>query len=477
MAQTKTPEVEDKYFDARWYKAKIQQPLRSIIFQASLVEPAAGGDKRVPENLGFPDSAYKQEDQLTLWSFIYDMYPSVVCKKAHIHQWLKVSWRDWKRITPKEIANKIANKKGLTGLAKVLGKDRTETIEWLNSFYAFIVENNEESVFTKIAVIPNQKGDFRTSRELFIDAIDDSTLVKILRLLGDDWEEVLIEQAVFIEDLREKTKQDIANEITEQLKEIKNVRTSLAVEQKASIMILSDWFDHNDENLSTKLFQFWYSRKHELFVSTIEEKEKEIISELIRDGNLEQVSALAKKLKENPDISLEDLQNDELSSILDKHGLKSVEELDAVLAQAKDSEIFEQMKAILQNENYRDIFGHISNPKYFPYAQKKLARVRERVREHLTGLDGYNLDSAQYMGDTIIGGVKKDGQDTLIITRPSDGGFVIIYYDNERDVLDYDASSAELWVEDGNSEPKQLTFGKILKMTGIIKFPMNESKE
>jgi len=30
----------------------------------------------------------------------------------------------------------------------------------------------------------------------------------------------------------------------------------------------------------------------------------------------------------------------------------------------------------------------------------------------------------------------------------------------------------ELWVEDGKSEPERMTFGKILKLTGVNKIPL-----
>ncbi len=223
--------------------------------------------------------------------------------------------------------------------------------------------------------------------------------------------------------------------------------------------------------LGKELFSFWYQKKQDLFVSTIEEHEKAMISELVRDGNLEQVSVLAQKLKENPNILSDISKNQELSDFLDKHEAKDLEELDSKI------EIGNHLAELLQDKDYSLIFGHISNPKFFPYAQEKLERVRENVQKHLAGLDEYNLDNTHNVADTIIAGVKKDGQDISIITRPSDGGVVIIYYDIERDVLDYDASTTELWVEDGNSEPKQLTLGSILKMTGIIKFPVNESNK
>ena len=40
-------------------------------------------------------------------------------------------------------------------------------------------------------------------------------------------------------------------------------------------------------------------------------------------------------------------------------------------------------------------------------------------------------------------------------------------------MLDYN-KDWELWVEDGKKEPEKLTFGKILKLTGINKIPLKK---
>ena len=88
----------------------------------------------------------------------------------------------------------------------------------------------------------------------------------------------------------------------------------------------------------------------------------------------------------------------------------------------------------------------------------------------------YDLSECEEVTPTILRGVKKGGQRISVVIRPSDNGKVIIYYPSERNYLDH-AFTTELWVEDGQSDPQQLTLGKILKMTGIIKFPVNESSK
>ena len=67
--------------------------------------------------------------------------------------------------------------------------------------------------------------------------------------------------------------------------------------------------------------------------------------------------------------------------------------------------------------------------------------------------------------------IKKDGKEIFLLARPSDGGEVRIYYETEKDLLDY-TMDWELWVEDGKSEPQKITFGKMIKLTGLNRIPL-----
>ena len=69
--------------------------------------------------------------------------------------------------------------------------------------------------------------------------------------------------------------------------------------------------------------------------------------------------------------------------------------------------------------------------------------------------------------------IEKNKEQIYLITRPSDYSYVAIYYDSEKNVLDYN-KDWELWVEDGKKEPEKITFGKMLKLTGINKIPLKK---
>jgi hypothetical protein len=55
------------------------------------------------------------------------------------------------------------------------------------------------------------------------------------------------------------------------------------------------------------------------------------------------------------------------------------------------------------------------------------------------------------------------------VVRPAYDGTVIIYYQSERDVLDF--VDHELWVDTGD-DVRRITFGHILKTTNIRRFPV-----
>lgn len=73
--------------------------------------------------------------------------------------------------------------------------------------------------------------------------------------------------------------------------------------------------------------------------------------------------------------------------------------------------------------------------------------------------------------DVLLHAAAHHGKEIFLLARPSDGGEVRIYYETEKDLLDY-TMDWELWVEDGKSEPQKITFGKMIKLTGLNRIPL-----
>jgi len=109
---------------------------------------------------------------------------------------------------------------------------------------------------------------------------------------------------------------------------------------------------------------------------------------------------------------------------------------------------------------------------YFTYVQSILERSKKNVIEHLKAHKDYDLSDIDEIAPTVFV-AKKKGDEIYLIIRPSDREQVIIYYQSEFDILDYERDW-ELWVENGIDKPEKLTFGKILKRTGMNRIPLKK---
>ena len=106
----------------------------------------------------------------------------------------------------------------------------------------------------------------------------------------------------------------------------------------------------------------------------------------------------------------------------------------------------------------------------YEYLQTILERSKKNILSHLNSKEEYDITEIRQIANTIFI-IKKDGKEIFLLARPSDGGEVRIYYETEKDLLDY-TMDWELWVEDGKSEPQKITFGKMIKLTGLNRIPL-----
>ena len=108
----------------------------------------------------------------------------------------------------------------------------------------------------------------------------------------------------------------------------------------------------------------------------------------------------------------------------------------------------------------------------FEYVKNILERAKNTIFDYLATLEEYDVSEPVEVTNTIFI-IKKYGKEMVLITRPSDYGQVILYYGAEKDTLDFE-KDYELWVEDGIEKPQQITFGKMLKLTGINRIPLRK---
>lgn len=482
ISETNIPGTNEKYFDREWYIKNIQKPIRTALLQAKIVEMQDSDDKNSINDLYFPAKSYSDAKKEKFWQYTYDLFPNAVCKKSHMLNWCNKAWDEWNKINYSEIASDIAKNENIEKLQTALNRNENETFSWLNSVYHFVLEEETNlALFEKSKIIPNQNGLFKIKPELYIDEINDSDIVNIMELLGEDWKDFLLNKNVHHGTYYTKDKKQIANRISEKLKSFKHDEKNIA-----AINLLSEWFEHNHE-LGKEIFSDLYRRRAELFMNTIEDKEN-LYKVMRSKTGLSKLAQLAEAVDNNPKLLEQIKKAEELNNLLIEFDAKDVEELKLILLNAnkqvfsQDKEEFtpeilaslgisslEELEIALKDSSISEKFIHTSMPSIssFLYAQTLIDRAGKNVLKHLNSLEEYNCDEAEFLAKTVIGGIKRNGTLIHVVTRPSDYGYVIVYYSSEKDSLDYE--NAELWIDNNIDTPKQLTLGRVLKITGINK--------
>jgi hypothetical protein len=380
----------------------------------------------------------------------------------------------------------LVKKKNIEQLSEDLGKNEIDAFNWLNALCTFILEDDSNlALFENNAIIPNRNGVFKLKPDLRIDRIKDDDLINILELLGEDWKDILIHGKISFGKYVIKEKKEIAAKITEKLKNpsFKND------DYVKAISLLSEWFENNQEH-GKELFSELYKKRAELFMNTI--KDKDSLYKVMRSNvELSKLAEVAQTIQDNPDIIDNFGKVEEFTSLLKEFNVTNVTDLKKMLRLAQIASLssdkieinqevlislgvtsLEELEEALKDKDIAAHFTHTSTPnvEMFIYVQKLIKRCKTNIIEHLKTLDEYDCDDLEELATTVIGGIKKQGLEIHLVVRPSDNNEVIVYYSSEKDTLDY--ANAELWIDNGKDQPRQLTLGKILKTTGINRIPV-----
>lgn len=480
LSVSQLPLTDDRYFEKSWYITNIQTPLRTFLLSQPIVEHEDGKNGKL-EDSWFPLKSYSKDFREKIWKFNFDLFPGAVCRKEDLHPWIEVIWEDINRLTVNELMQDIAKKNTIGQLSEDLGLSEVDTFNWYNDLGTFLISDEQNlSLFGKHAIIPNENGKFLIKEEIYINKIKDSDLIEVLQLLGEDWNDILIHHSVGFGKYHVKEKKDIAIKISEKLRKVDNTDHDIV----KAISILSEWFDNHLEE-GRELFAETFSRRAELFMNTIEDKES-LYKVMKSATNLSQVAAA---MEDNPMLFENIERANNIFSLMKEYNLQTVEQLRAVLeGQAVNTqksllpiteEILvamgitnvEEWEDAMRDTDLKALFDHRSVPTKDMYvlAHAHIDKARARVIEHLKTLsDDYDLDDLDiHTAPTILAGVRKHGRPIKIVFRPAYSQEVIVYYGAEKDTLDY--TDTELWVDDG-IEIWQVSLGYILKKNNIKKF-------
>jgi hypothetical protein len=454
-----TPEELDR-LDQNWYKTAILKPMRDTLLRTNIVRTAAGTLAPIhsaggTNNIWFPSGSSK-EIRRAIWRCCKTWIPAQLPAQSDVEVWHDVIWAECDKLTLDQVAAFVEDDGTIETLAGELqGK---EVHEWLMEFYATLKldESAFNAVVNKRRIFPNQNGAFKRKADLSRDAGDiDPALLDILAFLGNDLRDQLLDVEIVTEldDLSRKDGAFVVKEITATIEKNLNDRAATKRLRPALAKLLL-WFRENTSR-AKKLFPMLYDQRHLLYddeeiLNNIERAEE--LSELLTEYNVESV--------------------DELRAVIQKHAATSqlLPVTQQIIASLGITSVEEWTKA-LEDKNLAALFSHTSTttPEMFVLAQSLIKKAKQRVIAHLSELDEYDLTEMDETAPTVLAGIKKDGREVTIVVRPAYDGTVIIYYQSERDVLDF--VDHELWVDTGK-DVRRITFGHILKKTDIRRFPV-----
>jgi hypothetical protein len=461
LAAVKPVQAELARLDQKWYTIEILKPMRDMLLHTKIVRTAAGNVAPIHSadgntNIWFP-SGSSEKIRRAIWRCCKTWIPGQLPAQSEVEVWNEIIWQECNKLTFDQVAEFIENDDTIEILAGELSEEK-DVHEWLNEFYAALKLSEPDflAVVAKRRILPNQNGTFKKKVDLSRDAGDiDTALLDILKLLGNDLRDHLLDPTIdtVLDDLNQKDGSFVVNQITASVDKLIIDRNAMD-HYRPAVTELLRWF-HDNPTPAKKHFPILYENKHRLY------DDKEILDNIKQANQLKQLFSR---------YNVKDF--DELNAAIEKQtgGSKLLRVTEEIIASLGITSV-EKWHEALKDQNLAALFSHESTPTtdMFVYVQSLIQQTRDRVIFHLSALPEYDLTNLDETAVTVLAGVKKDGRDVTIVFRPAYDGTVIIYYQSEKDVLDYE--DHELWVDTG-ADVRRITFGHILKKTEIRRFPI-----
>lgn len=367
-----------------------------------------------------------------------------------------------------EMADKVSEYGNVGTLAHYLKLNEDENVwTWMGQFIEYLEKYKHKNLLERKTkpIIPNQKGEFITLEGLFLDSGEiDEFFKDIVCEVGDDIRDILLPINILLELPKSRVKglKDVAQGVIEYVKQEQGVAKNQNETVRDNFNHLFCWINENPEK-AKMYFKEIVDNKHWLYND--EEiaqnmKKAEKYDELLKKYNIQDSRDLERALKvfyqQSENVVVEEVEISE--ELMVQYGISSMEEF----TKARELNIF------------KENFVHVSesDQSKFDFVKAILERSKNAVFAFLETMPEYDVSEPVNLTNTIFI-IKKYGKEMVLITRPSDYEQVILYYGAEKDILDFE-KDYELWVEDGKTAPQQITFGKMLKLTGINRIPLRK---
>jgi|688.fasta_scaffold02807_29 hypothetical protein len=427
-----------------------------------------------------------------VWQFASDFYPETP-KQKYLGNWDKTIWQECDKYFIQELFTDIASKETISELNNHLQQDAHQ---WLSNLINFVVEKDFSINVTNAKIIPDQQGNLQKISNLFLDPDIDETLKDILEELGYNCRSELIDNSItlspsVVSSLNIKTKSisEIASEISKRVEEIlkdEGLSQSRTEKDRKIFAQLFIWFNEH-ESLAKEFFSPLYEKRHRL------QTDEEIISnmkfkaDILNNSNgynEEEILELVNTPKDQLMVLPENISSEEVKQLIEKYQQEKIatENQKYQSTDSSDELSPEELKNLLLSlaidspeelENAQSRFcgsymgrclARIAKGYNFEHVQAIIARAKRNIQKYLSQHPDYDCTNWCEESKTVINGVTKKGRSIKLVLRPSDGGKVHLYYDNEITALE--SPDAELWIDD-NQIQRILTLGQILRYTGI----------
>lgn len=362
------------------------------------------------------------------------------------------------------VADTIGEQQEIVELEKIVNTYEEHIITWLDNFIAYVKKYGYENLLNRktYPILPNQNGKFVSKDDLFLDDDVDEILKDLSMCAGYDIRKELLSKQIYLDlpSNREKHCEDLAPCITKYVKENYRQDNSQNESVRNFIKTLFIWIDENTEK-AKMIFPEIFENKHWLYddkeIAT-NMKKAELYDNLLNKYEISSPDKLEQILIQTHNNFLEYEKEHITDDLLIQSGICSEEDL----------------KNALGNTIFADYFIHKSDhiDFKFDYVNQILERSKNNILKYLKKQKEYDLNGIIELDKTIFL-IKKNDVEIFLLIRPSDYGQVILYYDSEKDILDYE-KDWELWVENGIDQPQKITFGKMLKLTGINKISLRK---
>lgn len=363
------------------------------------------------------------------------------------------------------IADRISECICIQAFSKYMGNVESEGKQIIVEFIEFSIKQGYDNLISRLTkpILPNQNGNFMKEDGIFLDNEIDEILKDLSAKAGYDIREELLIREIYLDlpENRQKNNIDTSKVI---MQYVNKNRMSQEEEVRKYFKKLLVWIYDNGE-MAKEIFPDLYKNKHYLYddeeiICNIEQAET--LNRIMEKFNISSSEKLEELIEKNWELLIEgdDERIEVTQEVLLQLGIDSEEALE----RAFNHKDFES-KYIRKSKHDINTYNYVGTI---------LERAKTNILSYLKTREEYDLTDIRRVANTIFV-IKKDGKEIFLLVRPSDGGEIRIFYETEKDLLDY-SMDWELWVEDGKNDPQKITFGKIVKLTGLNRIPLKGMK-